>query len=403
MSQRISAPVLASRVLVACASAWDAPARLPRLLSDAGCHVTVTCPEGEGGALSQTRYVHAFAPAPRGASPADVVTALRHHLRRNRYDWVVAADDPLLEALADLGADDLGWAASWLPVDVGRVSPRVLASKAEFVGVAVAAGLPVPASARATSAEEVVRASASIGFPLVVKRACSYAGMGVRLATTAAELRDACDELCAGTLPEIVVQSFVTGRLGNTMALFQRGVPVAWLSAYKARTFPGAFGPSAARQLADPPEAPGILHALGALLGYHGFCAVDWIEDARTGRLQILELNARPVPALHLGAGDGVDFAGAVRSLVRGEHQGAQRARALRDGEPVTPLFPQDFYRAVTEGDGAALEAWRHGTQPYADIPWDDPPLLAYYLRRRLIRRRFDETFPRPAGPSGGA
>jgi hypothetical protein len=398
----MSAPV-PSRVLVACASAWDAPARLPRLLSDAGCHVTVTCPEGAGGALSRTRFAHAFAPAPPGASPAEAVTALRHHLRDHRYDWVVAADDPLLEALADLGADDLGWAASWLPVDVGRVSPRVLASKAEFVKVAAAAGLPVPASAVVTSAEGVLRASASVGFPLVVKRACSYAGMGVRLAATAADLEDACDELCDGPSPELIVQSFVTGRLGNTMALFQRGVPVAWLSAFKARTFPGAFGPSAARQLADPPEAHGILHALGAHLGYHGFCAVDWIEDERTGRLQILELNARPVPALHLGAGDGVDFARAVRSLLLGAPQDAQRARSLRDEEPVTPLFPQDFYRAVTEGDSAALEAWRRGTQPFADVPWDDPPLLAYYLRRRLIRRRFDETFPRAAGRSARA
>ena len=131
VSPRTSPPVPTSRVLVACASSWDAPARLPRLLSDAGCHVTVTCPEGDGGALSQTRYVHAFAPAPRGASPAEVVTALRHHLRESRYDWVIAADDPLLEALAGLGADALGWAAPWLPVDVGRVSSIVKNGKIE--------------------------------------------------------------------------------------------------------------------------------------------------------------------------------------------------------------------------------------------------------------------------------
>ncbi len=376
------------RALVACASAWDAPARLPRLLHDAGMRVTVMCPAD--AAIARTRYAAAvLVGAPSAAAFLEELTA---HLAAHRYDWVIAADDPLLDALASRHLRDRASpAARWLPIDVGRVTPDLLASKAAFVELARELGLPIPRSLVCRGAAEIRAAGAAIGFPLVAKRARSYAGMGVRRARDVAELEEAARELGDGS--DVVVQAFVEGRLGNTAALFQHGRPVAWLSAFKARTWPGAFGPSCARQLAAPPDVEALLTTLGEALGYHGFGAVDWIASLQTQKLTLLELNARPVPALHLGARDGVDFAVAARAFVRGEPVPPFAARALRDDEPVTPLFPQDFYRAVAEDDTAALRGWQAKVARFDDVPWDDPPLLAHYLRRRLVRRRFDETF----------
>jgi hypothetical protein len=145
------------------------------------------------------------------------------------------------------------------------------------------------------------------------------------------------------------------------------------MSAYKSRTWPGPFGPSSARQFMSHPDVEPILRAVGARTGYHGFGAVDWVRHG--DRLVILELNTRPVPAIHLAPLAGVDFPAAIRTLLAGA-PAPPSPQPLPDGGSIVPMFPEDIYRGAR-----GIAQWLPRPGHYSDVPWDDPALLVYHLK----------------------
>ncbi|HXU70582.1 MAG TPA: hypothetical protein VN947_14695 [Polyangia bacterium] len=356
-------------ILVACASEWLAPARLPRVLSRAGARVVAFCPRA--WPLAQTRFVDDVIDAP--AELDAYVESLRDHLADVAYDWVLVVDDPLLEALAARRAEP--WVDGLLPIARTHPWARALASKAAFCALAADAGLPVPKSRTVRTLDEARDAALSIGLPMMLKTSGGFAGLGVRLVREARELEASFGAL-AGGLP-LVAQRYVDGPIGNTVVLFDRGVPICWMSAFKVRTWPGPFGPSSARQFMSHDDVEPIIRAVGARSGYHGFCALDWVLDD-DGRLQIIELNARPVPTIHMGRLSGVDFSRAVKELLGGVPRvQPPRPRAAR----VIPMFPEDVWRAASE-HSLSLAAWLPWPGRFTDVPWHDPPLLLHHLRR---------------------
>jgi biotin carboxylase len=227
-------------VLVACASAWASPARLPRVLRRAGARVhTLSAP---GHALAVTRYADAHIAAPLELD--GYVAALRRQLDRVRYDWVLVADDPLLSALA-ARRHEL-WLDGVLPIDGGHPASAALASKAAFCELGAAAGLPIPAARSCRTLADAEEALAAFGTPIMLKQSSGFAGLGVRLVERADELAAAFYAVDHGDL--VVAQRFVAGPIGNSVALFSRGELLCWMSALKVRTWPGPFGPSSAQK-----------------------------------------------------------------------------------------------------------------------------------------------------------
>ena len=348
------------KVLVACASDWTAPARLPRVLRRAGLEVhALTAPHH---AIARTRYVDRVHEAP---------DAMEGYLERLRalapdFDWVVLVDDPLLGALAARREEP--WVRALLPMQ-GRWA-AALASKAAFCRLGQEAGLPIAPAAICRTVEDARAAVGELGLPLILKQSAGFAGLGVKLVNHERELEAAFLAL-ASDGDVVVAQRFIEGPIGNTVALYHRGRPCCWMSAYKVRTWPGPFGPSSARRFMNHPQIAPMLERLGALTGYHGFCALDWVHAPVEDRLHLIELNARPVPTIHMGPRAGVDFSKAVRDLMNGKQTVQAPPDPPADG-PVVPMFPEDIYRASSEG---ALSL------PLGDVPWSDPPLLAHHLR----------------------
>jgi hypothetical protein len=120
-----------------------------------------------------------------------------------------------------------------------------------------------------------------------------------------------------------------------------------------------------------------LIRAVGAHSGYHGFCALDWVLGEDDG-LHVIELNARPVPTIHMGPLAGVDFARAVRELLAGVPR-VQPPRPRIDR--VVPMFPEDVWRAASENT-LSVAAWLPWPGRFTDVPWGDPPLLMHHLRR---------------------
>jgi len=356
-------------VLVCCASEWASPARLPRVLKQAGCWVSVFTARDR--ALARTRYAHQVVEAPVELDA--YVDALRAHLAEVSYRWVLIADDPLLAALA--ARRDEPWLDGILPIAPGHRWSCALASKAHFSQLAAADGLPVADSHVCASLDGARRAARDLGYPLMLKQSSGYAGLGVRRVVTDEEL-DAAFARLQGDL--VVAQRFIDGPIGNSVALFDRGAPICWMSAFKVRTWPGPFGPSSARRFMTHPDVEPLLRRVGELTSYHGFAALDWVLDG-AGRLRVIELNARPVPTIHMGALAGVDFARAIRDMLHGTPSVQVPPDPPADA-PVVPMFPEDVWRASAE-DALSITSWLPLPGRFTDLPWQDPPLLLHHLR----------------------
>jgi hypothetical protein len=380
------------RVLLACGSDWQAPVRLPRLFQRAGCKVTVFASPDWG--ITKTRFIDEIVPAPTDL-PA-YVDSLRAHLALNqrKYGWIVVVDDPLLEAL--VRRKEESWTREILPLSPAAGFVELLADKSALSHLSTNLDLPMPASAVCDSLQEASAAAHELGYPLVVKLSASFAGMGVRKVDDASQLQAMWSELRAEK--QVVLQRFVDGRLGNTAALFSKGQLLASMSAFKSRTWPGAFGPSSARQFTHEDQIDVLLERFGSQTNYDGFCAFDWILNS-DDQINVIELNARPVPALHMATRVGVDFSEAIREFLLARSapdrlRAAPQCPSRTRNEAIFPMFPEDFQRAIAEADDAGLARFLPGEIGYDDIPWDDAPFLAHVLRRRATRRAFERLFP---------
>jgi hypothetical protein len=381
-------------VLVTCSAKWTAPARLPWVLRRAGCRVSAFT--ALDTALASTRFVDRVITAPEAIG--DYVDALEAHLANERYAWVVITDDVLLEHLALRRASPV--IARYLPLDPTSPWIRTLGSKAAFVAMAEEARLPIAPSRLCAREDEARAAARDLGYPVILKKSISWGGLGVRAAANAREVEEAFAALAREGDEPVVMQKLIAGPVGSSIALFDRGKARCWMSAFKARTFPGPFGPSSARRFMTHPEVEPLLEAFGAASAYRGFAAFDWVLDETTGRLAVIELNARAVPTIHMGRFAGVDFAKAIRAMLTGG-EGVQRPPALAPDAPIVAMFPEDFYRAAIEKDRRDEAKIREIR--YRDIPWSDVPLLAYHVRTTIKAWRAETAASRARAREDGA
>lgn len=170
---------------------------------------------------------------------------------------------------------------------------RQLHSKWEFLGLAAAAGLRVPASARVHSIDQARQWAGT--RPLVLKPEFSRFGVDVRLHR---------DGLPATARPldgrPWVAQALLDGQELCSYGVAHNGRLLAH-AAYR----PGWRMARSASYYFDGVDNPDILaqtRALVAALGYSGQIAFDWIVDAH-GQATVIECNPRGTSAIHLFAG----------------------------------------------------------------------------------------------------
>ncbi|MDB5598805.1 MAG: ATP-grasp protein [Xanthobacteraceae bacterium] len=129
----------------------------------------------------------------------------------------------------------------------------------------------------------------------------------------------------------IVVQELIQGT-GTAQysyaAVWNRGQPVASLTARRARQFPIDFGYSST--LVETIVRPDVEQAAERFLrslDYSGPVEIEFKYDAADGRTKILDVNARLWTWSALGAAAGVDFGHVLWRIARGEAVEAARGR----------------------------------------------------------------------------
>jgi D-aspartate ligase len=199
---------------------------------------------------------------------------------------------------------------------------------------AAALGLDLPRSFSAASRDDLV--NADVRFPAILKPAVKHHGNAFTLAKAwraddrAALLARYDDAAALVGADAVVVQELIPGRGAAQLsyaALWDRGRPVASLTARRTRQYPIDFGYTST--FVETIARADVEHAACRFLdslGYDGLVEVEFKYDARDGALKLLDVNARGWTWIALGERAGVDFPHLFWRLAMGDALPSARA-----------------------------------------------------------------------------
>ncbi len=375
----------ASRLLIVASVNWEGLSRAPYLYSQAGWVVDVfTSP---AFFLAQSSFVSKIHAA--SEIPSELVAQLQSflELHSHEYERILLGDDPLIWQLASRRHEP--WARALFPCTPTDDVIDFLIFKTRFVQGCEKADIPIPRSLVCNSAAEITQAVREVGFPMILKRDQGHSGEGVRIVNSQQEL-DGQD-----LAPPMIVQQFIKGQICSAAAIYKKGVLLGFYSYFRSRTW-GALGSSTAIRFHVFPGLCEILERLGRISEFDGLCGIDFMLEASTSRLYVLEQNFRPTLTMLLGPKVGVDFIGLLR------HWNQPAARPVLQCEVAgkdVPLFPADVIRAISHHDLPVLLRWLVDPRWIREASWHDRKLLAHNFRSilRALRSKVNGAFRRLA------
>ncbi len=362
------------RVVLFLRSNREGVARLPRALQQAGLHVTVIAPPNSFPALTQHR--NAFFPAPDGRSPTSRSMALIGFLwclQRTKPDRILMGDEAALRYLGrilerrSLRPLALLFPAAYRAIAASlptKVSFGKLYSRNASAALADQCGIAAPAWAPCEDAALVATLVAQHGFPVIVKRDGSCAGLGVTVCHDAPALAA---NLAKGIRPGIV-QVYHRGQTAMQAGVALGGKLLSTCGWLKETCFPEPHGPSAIVVQRRDAVMESSAQRYAEATGITGFFSLDFVLSE--GGPVLIESNPRPTPVCHFG-----ELAHALAAAL-----GAAASSAPAPAPERVAIFPQELRRHPASAHDNTL---RH------DIPWDDVPLL-----EALCRAHFDGVLP---------
>ena len=327
--------------------------------------------------------------------------AREHDLRT-----IFAPQEPTILALADR-YDELETAGVTMTFPRAEILEQAF-DKRLTLAAARRAGVPLPATIATTSTEDVERAAAEIGYPVVIKAPRSYDRRGatiVRLggpwyASSAAEARAIARSLSPRDPPPLV-QRFVEGvGIGLSMLIDREGKLRAEFAHRRLRDIDPRGSASVMREgIPVDPRLRDLSLGLLREMGWWGVAMVEFRLDEGDGELALMEVNGRFWGSLQLAIDSGVDFPELLLTAAEGDVSTrpspahgrrlrwwlgdlASTARVLK-GRPRG--FPGPF-----PGRWDALKAFaipRRGTRNEV-LRWSDPLPAAIELLGLILGRR---------------
>lgn len=342
---------------------------LPHLLHDAGASVMALSPWH----LRLNPYVSEHVTGSRNA--AEAAMQLYDLLSRRCFDWVVIADDYLLQAVIE--RCDLAEPPSWLPFDPRNDDARnLLLSKHGFVERAPLFGIPIPESHFASTVEEVALHAKQFGLPVVLKGVLGSAGDAVFIASDASALRSASERLLRSS-ERVLVQRFVKGPLGAAYVLYERGEVVGYSTHLLECHFPFNVSASTVRVPFTHPAFDAVVRAIGAATRFQGLTGIDFVQDEETGELYALEVNPRPTAGFSDGSATRAFFAPLIADFLEGN---APRARVYEG--PTSAQFPAYFLYFLMRADKRSAQSYHRVVDSLAKFRPDNAGLAAWQIAR---------------------
>jgi predicted ATP-grasp superfamily ATP-dependent carboligase len=380
----MTTPVL----LVSTATRWVGTARIPRSLARAGFEVTLLAPRDS--LAERSSFVARVRHLPDGAGATQWVDAFAAAVGATRPRIVLPCDDMafrLLQRLVVSPPDELQPTLHLQLAGLIRHSlgdPKHYATsidKTLLPAAAEALGVRVPPYAVVDGAAAALEFAAAHGYPMVLKRSLGFAGSGVAVVADRDELLRAMTDLARPQqldlgrqpAPRFLAQVFIPGRIVARPSAAWNGREVAGVTRERLVRDPPAMGRGTVMRYYHEPQARAFSEALIAGLGLAGFVGIEYVADARTGELSLLEINRRVTPGTHTGELVGIDLCAALHAAVTGAPSTVPHDVAP-GFERTVARFPQEWLR-----DPASPFLRKYPI----DAPWDDPELLERFLAMR--------------------
>ena len=375
-------------LLVSTTTTWLGTARIPKGLADAGFEVSLLAPRRSLAEAS--RFIAHRRHIDDRTTPAQWFDAFAAMVKATSPQLLIPCDDTAFELLASIAtepppgvsADVLKPLAMLVRTSLGLpafYAPSV--DKTLLPPLAEAIGAKVPAYSIVTRAAEAADFARAHRYPIVLKRAHAFAGQGVAICASEADLAraisafglaDARDRRRA-TPSRYLAQAHVGGPVRYFHAAAWQGELLAGFALEKLVANPAPTGPPTITRYFAGSDLRRIAGALARGFGISGLFFAEFISDATTGAPLLIEINRRVSPATHRGAERNVDLCAALHAALA---ESASRSRAALDAgeEGIVAHFPQEWLR---DPDSPHLRKYP------ADVPWDEPELLQALLKLR--------------------
>lgn len=193
---------------------------------------------------------------------------------------------------------------------------RQVDDKVSVSRLAERAGLAVPRFQEVTGCN-TARLDLPCGFPVVYKPAVGSAARGFGIADNRRQLLAALGRARDGE--RWLVQEFVPGTLVVWDGIFSGDRIQARFQFEVLRTRPASGGASVLRRSIKLPDLDRQAERLLQAAGYEGFCTLDFIREAGSGKLYFIDFNPRFGTSLHASLASGVSFPYLLLQLARGE------------------------------------------------------------------------------------
>lgn len=283
-----------------------------------------------------------------------------------------------------------------LPMPAPSLVQKIL-NKWDSVQLAIEAGVPVPATYRARTPEDLEQLIPQLPFPCVVKPVSSvdwrgkedWHRVGERKAfavQSAAELTAEYRTLCKVT-PEVLIQELVPGPDTNFYifgAYFGRDSKLhSGFIARKVLQSPASFGTGCVVESSDCPKIRAYTERILGLAQYHGMAEAEFKLDPRDGQFKFIEINPRHWDWHRLGTACGVNLTEVLYRDLAGESvppaiQSIRTVKWIAEDNFALLGLRMLWRKETTLRD--LLRAVR-GKRTYAFSAWNDPlPVLSLLL-----------------------
>ena len=382
------------KVLIASTTWFAMPARVTLAFLGNGAEVSAIFPKGNpihklNGLQKQFRY-----------SQSDPIHSLSKAIEAVLPDFIIPCDDRVVEHLHQLHGKSSASSTHSVCADIIESSlgdPAGFATsrkRGDLLRLAEQEGIRIPATGTVCDLIGLHKWLERHGYPAVLKIDGTWAGSGVRVLRTWAEAERAFVELtspmsfmmrarCFCThdyfplfsqnsvdREELTIQTFIEGKSVNAMYACWQGNVLDHLSVETLyAVHPLGSSTIIKTILNEEMERAGRL--IVKELGMTGFCGMDFIIDAKSGFLYLIELNPRITQIGHLEPGGKQNLVTALCRRWAGESSSAQIAFS----EEMIAFFPHSL-RCKPNHPLLASPNLRH------DIPIDEPELVRELSRK---------------------
>ncbi len=374
----------APRMLFSTTNLWAADVALPRALRRAGGHVAMLAPAlhpARGARLDGFFDAQTVRP----------VAALSRAIAEFRPDLLIPADERARRAMHVLFAQGTRDERSLVERSLGSpASFDILMSRQPSMAAIKEAGFPVPYLFDDASLEALETHFATGGGAIVLKVDGTWAGEGVRLVRSAADLRAVRRELrrrpvasgikrlvlrhdgarlmdcLRGPARSLSAQAYIPGGRAGDLALFCRDGEVLATTMAEREAGYGEFGPSTIVRIVHHPVLEEAARRFVRRLGLSGFLGFDFVVDPGSGEPLVVEVNPRAT---------GLASVRSFRSVSPASAAAAGFGACPKDDPEAAREVVAYFPKAWLEHPGDARLALCE-----LDVPSDDPALMSALL-----------------------